>query len=434
MSTTYQFESSRTDGIQLLPAYAHSRIVETYMAVWMFLMPLVSFLVIPGIQGTIPAYLMAFASPIFCLNRKYFSTLLILFAVWFSFLLISQTGLIMSGTQAFFELHLVEPTDPTPAFRKTLITQSLYLAACVLIFMFMRLHYQPHMLRYVFYGAWFLVIYGLYDWSFTTATGMSGDFLSNRVYEQSSGDSRDASWSQYYRLGPISLLRLKSMTEEPSRFATLAVAYLSLALTSGRRWLALALLVTLFLSTSLTGALALVVMFGILIWRSGRDIKKWVIAAFGLALIFGVVAAFTLPEVVDEMIMTRVRGEHTSAQTRTSRLTETIPVFMQLPIINQLFGVGFGTAFLPGSLSMLVNCGLVGLVGAAWFFLRPIVRLSKIPGELGLFAALSTLLAVYTVISAALFVPVVWMLLGMGYARVAEASEDHGLAFNNGAK
>ncbi len=423
LSSTYRCGAQAPDGAILLPQQTHDRMVEWYFAIWAFLMPLASLLVLPNVQGTIPAYLLAFASPIFCLNRKYWSTLLVLGGVWILFLLLSQVGLLVSGSRAYFELSLIEPADRTQVFRKTLVTQSLYMSACVLIFMFVKQHFRPYMMKYVFYGAWFLVIYGIIEWTISSLTGVSGDFLSNRTYEREGGESREASWSQYYQLGPLRILRLKSMTEEPSRYATLAVAYLSLALVNRQRWLSMALLGTLMLCTSLTGFLAIGLMFAILIWKSGPETKRTVIAAAGVATLLAASAIYLFPDVFNDLILARLNGEHNSTEERSGKLTDTIPIFMHFPVLNQLFGVGFGTAFLPGSLSMLVNVGIVGFVLASIFVLTPIFRLAKSPRNLDIFTALTVLVAIYTFVSSAIFTPVIWMMFGIGYARLDELKQ-----------
>lgn len=409
--------------VTLFPQELHRRIVEYYFACWALLMPIASLLLIPGIQGTIPAYMLAFLSPIFCIQRRYLSALLAFFGGWAIFTVMSQTGLLLSGTRLFLSLPLVEPADPTAVFRSTLITQSLYLFACVLLFLFVWMHFKPSMMRYVFWGAWLLVLYGLFNWVCFTFTGSPHDFLSNRVFEAAGGDERIASWSQSYHIGPLRVLRLKSVTEEPSRCATLAVVYLSLAVFFRRRWLSLALLGTLVLTTSLTGVLGLIVMFAALLAQRSNA-KPWVITIAFFAIVAGAFCWMIFPETFDELILSRVRGEHQSAITRSMKLETPVPIFLRLPFLNQLFGVGFGTCFLPGSMALLINCGAFGLMIGVSFILYPVLRLYGSKADVGIVTAVIVIAFIYCFISSAIYNAVIWMILGIAYSRITSNSSN----------
>src|SRR4029079_10847252 len=133
------------------------------------------------------------------------------------------------------QLNLVEPNDHSIAFRKTSLTQSVYFLACMATFLFAMIHFRSSWMRYVFAGAWLLVIYGIYEWSFFAIFGRTGDFLGNREFH-AGGNVHTGSWSQTVHVGPLTLLRLKSFTGEPSFFALVAVPYLALAVAYGRRW------------------------------------------------------------------------------------------------------------------------------------------------------------------------------------------------------
>ena len=109
-------------------------------------------------------------------------------------------------------------------------------------------------MRYVFWGAWFLAIYGIYEWIFYLVFHQPGDFIVNRSY----GDGlHTASWSQAIQLGPFSLLRIKSTFGEPSWFSAGVIPYLFLALEYKRRWLSAALLFCLIFSASTSAYVAL---------------------------------------------------------------------------------------------------------------------------------------------------------------------------------
>ena len=416
-----------TGGVTLLPAASHARAVEVYFAVWALVIPIASLVLIPRIPGTIPAYLLAFASPIFCLRRQYFAALVYVGVAWLLFALSSQMSLIYTGSREFLSLNLIEPLDRTPVFRTTMITQSLYLFACVLIFLFVKLHFKRHMIRYVLWGAWFFALYGMYDWCFDLATGVSGDFLNNRTFGQSGGEERAASWSQHIQVGSLRIQRLKGMVEEPSRYGTLAVVYLAFAITERRFWLSLLLLITLFLSTSLTGFIGLTVMLLALYWMNSPVVSGRVLVGLTFVVISGIgFMAMAFPEAFHSVVIERITGQHRSTAIRAGNLVNTLPVYLQFPLINKLFGVGVGTCFLPGSYRVLINWGLVGLIGAITLFAYPLLKLAKSKVDTGIVAALAVLAFIYTFISSALFVPLSWMVLGMAYARASQLQTPRG--------
>jgi hypothetical protein len=423
MSTIDSMPQSRTfsrwsDEGPVLSQFVRRNVPEAYFAVLAFVLPISSFLIVPGVQGTIPPYVLGLLSILLCLERRYLSSLLIGFLFWASLLVLSQFSLIASGTRVHLGLPLVEPADFTPAMRTTLMSQSLYLLACYMIYLFARSHYQPRLMKYLFWGAWFVVLYGLWEWCLQTFAGTSVDFLANRTFGESSGQSRAASWAQFYNVGPLRILRFKSTATEPSRYATIAVVYLSLAVAHNRRRLSLALVITLMLTVSLTGLLAFAVMVLTFLVLRRTDVQGRVVLVALSLLMLGIVTAWMIfPEVIQDTLIARIQGDHRSTQIRLNRLTEPLPVFWRLPLANQLFGVGAGTCFLPGAMRILINFGIVGFFGFASLFLFPLVRLRHAPQEAGLFTAVMVLLFVYSFISVGIFLPLAWMILGMARAR-----------------
>src|ERR1700745_1326043 len=108
-------------------------------------MPVTSFLLIPSIQGTTPAYLLAFVSIFFILlrlkteglnetNLRYISLLFFVAFLWLILMVGSQLGHLIDDRKAFPGAFLINYSDEKITFRASLFTQSIYLAACVLIF------------------------------------------------------------------------------------------------------------------------------------------------------------------------------------------------------------------------------------------------------------------------------------------------------------
>src|SRR5271165_3232502 len=198
-----------------------------FMALWCVSMPLTSFLLIPSAQGTIPAYMLAFASAFLVIlsrdggqssiqRTRYFKVALIMAGIWLLLLCGSQLGHLVSNRRDFGDMFLNNPTDTRVAFRGVLFTQSLYLAACLCIALFFRFFFRAQWMRYVLWGGWFLAIYGIYEWLYFLIFHQPGDFIANRTYGEF---EHTGSWSQSIELGPLTLIRIKSTFGEPSFFS-----------------------------------------------------------------------------------------------------------------------------------------------------------------------------------------------------------------------
>ena len=195
------------------------------MPLWCTVMPITSFLLIPAIQGTIPAYFMAFASLGLVMasgetgsfevrRNRYLSIAFLCAGIWLLLFCGSQFGHLVSNRHGFGDLVLIRPDDTRVLFRRALFTQTTYLCACICIALFFRFFFREEWMRYVLWGAWFLALYGIYEWLFFLIFKRPGDFIANRMYGEHPG-----SWSQTMAVGPLSLLRIKSTFGEPSWFS-----------------------------------------------------------------------------------------------------------------------------------------------------------------------------------------------------------------------
>src|ERR1700756_4472362 len=223
-------------------------ILECFVATWLTLMPVNSFVVIPEIQGTTPAYLLAFVSLLLVfvpgysaataeIRRAYIKAILCLSLLWLLNFCLSQMVNLASPPDYLWTATLINPQDTRAAFRSTIITQSIYLAACVSVFLFFRYQFQERWWKYVFWGAWLLAIYGVYEWVYFLVFQRPGDFIANRSYAETPG-----SWSQTLNFGGVNLLRIKSTQGEPSFLSVVVLPYLYLAVEQRRRLLAAVLL------------------------------------------------------------------------------------------------------------------------------------------------------------------------------------------------
>src|ERR1700732_2170605 len=290
-----------------------------FMAVWSVLMPLTSFLLIPSAQGTIPAYVLGFASVFLVIlsregggpstqQTRYFKVALMVAGIWLLLLCGSQLGHLVSNRHDFGDMFLNNPSDTRVVLRSVLFTQTLYLVACLCIALFFRFFFRAEWMRYVLWGGWFLAIYGIYEWLFFLIMGQPGDFLANRTYGE---DLHTASWSQAIQLGPLNLLRIKSTFGEPSFFSAAVIPYLFLAVQNKRKWLSDALLFCLVFSTSTSSYIAF--PFALMIYCLFQ--KKLNLSIAVIILLFaGAVATlyFVYPDTYDSMFTAKMSADNAS--------------------------------------------------------------------------------------------------------------------------
>ena len=394
-----------------------------FMPLWCTLMPLTSFVLIPSVQGTIPAYVLAFVSACFVIvshngaeqnvqRTRYIMATLAVAGIWLLLLSGSQLGHLISDRHDFGDMFLIDQNDTSVVFRRTLFTQTLYLAACLCIALFFRFFFRAEWMRYVLWGGWFLAIYGIYEWLFFLIFKQPGDFLVNRAYGE-----HTASWSQAIELGPFTLLRIKSTFGEPSFFSAGVLPYLFLALEYERKWLSAALLFCVVFSTSSSAFIAL--PFALLIHclfqrRVTRSIAL-IILLFAAAL---ATLYFVFPDTFDGMFTAKLNGENESGQIHHENLEATNDTIKTFTFMNHLFGIGFGYFYGSVFSAILVNTGWIGLAVFIYAFLKPVILLRPGNGGLALKVGVLTLFFLYYINVSELFLPTTWMFLGLAYWRL----------------
>jgi hypothetical protein len=396
-----------------------------FMAIWCVLMPVTSFLLIPSAQGTIPAYILGFASVILViLSREggrpstqqthYFKVALVMAGIWLLLLCGSQVGHMVSNRHDFGDMFLNNPSDTRVVLRSVLFTQTLYLVACLCIALFFRFFFRAEWMRYVLWGGWFLAIYGIYEWLFFLIMGQPGDFLANRTYGE---DLHTASWSQAIQLGPLNLLRIKSTFGEPSFFSAAVIPYLFLALEYRRKWLSAALLFCVVFSTSTSAFIGL--PFALIIYSVFQRKLSSSIAV--IILLFAAALAtlyFVFPDTYDSMFTAKLNADNASGdihQEATQAMNETVKTFT---FMNRLFGIGFGYYYGSVFSAVLINTGWIGIIVYGYAFLRPVILLRPDSRGLALKVGIATLFFLYYINVSELFLPTTWMFLGLAYWRL----------------
>jgi hypothetical protein len=400
-------------------------IPNSFVALWCVLMPVTSFLVIRSAQGTIPAYIFAFISvglvilgrdsgqP--CIQRRHYITLAVAMgAIWLLLLCGSQLGHLFSGRRDFGELFLNNPSDTRVVLRPVLFTQTLYLAACFCIALFFRFFFRPEWMRYVLWGAWFLAIYGIYEWLFFLVFQQPGDFLGNRTYGE---DLHTGSWSQSIQFGPFNLLRIKSTYGEPSFLSAAVVPYLLLALENRKKLLSAALLFCTVFSTSTSAYAGLA--FALFIYCILK--RKFTLPLILILLLFAgtlVALYFAYPDTFDAIFTNKINGEAGSGDMHQAANDAMIATLKTFDPMNAIFGIGFGYYYGSVLTTMLINTGLIGLAVYCYGFLKPAILLRSSDGGLGLKVGIATIFFLYCINVSEFFLPTTWMFLGLAYWRL----------------
>lgn len=388
-------------------------------------MPLTTLLIVPSVQGTIPAYALAFASVFLVIlshnggersaqRIQYFTIIVMMAGIWFLLLCGSQLAHLISGRHDFGDMFLNSQEDTRVLFRPVIFTQTLYLSACLFIALFFRFFFREEWMRYVLWGAWFLAIYGIYEWLYYLVFKQTGDFIANRTYGV---EERTGSWSQIIQLGPFSLLRIKSTYGEPSFFSAAVIPYLFLALDNKRNWLSAALLFCTVFSTSTSAYIAF--PFAFLLYTF---LRKKLTLSIVLVLLFFVAAFVALycifPETFEGMFTNKFGGQNDSGEVHRNTaeaMSETVSTFS---ILNRIFGIGFGYYYGSVVTTILVNTGWIGLAVYCFAFLKPAILLRPETGSLGLKVGVASLFFLYLINVSELFLPTTWMFLGLAYWRL----------------
>jgi hypothetical protein len=402
-----------------------------FMAIWCVLMPVTSFLLIPSAQGTIPAYVLGFASVFLVIlsreggkpstqQTRYFKVAVMAGGIWLLLLCGSQVGHLVSDRHDFGDMFLNNPSDTRVVLRSVLFTQTLYLVACLCIALFFRFFFRAEWMRYVLWGGWLLAIYGIYEWLFFLIMGQPGDFLANRTYGE---DLHTASWSQAIQLGPFNLLRIKSTFGEPSFFSAAVIPYLFLALEYRRKLLSAALLFCVVFSTSTSAFIGL--PFALIIYSLFQRKLSSSIAVI-ILLFAGALATlyFVYPDTYDSMFTAKMSADNTSGdihQEATQAMNETVKTFT---FMNRLFGIGFGYYYGSVFSAVLINTGWIGVIAYCYAFLRPVILLRPDSGGLALKVGIATLFFLYFINVSELFLPTTWMFLGLAYWRLDQQRKE----------
>jgi hypothetical protein len=326
----------------------------------------------------------------------------------------SQLGHIIDNRKDFTGAFMINDTDEKILFRTALFTQSLYFAACVLIFLFFRYYFREEWMKYVLLGGYVMAIYGVYEWTYFLIFQRDGDFVANRMF----GD-HPASWSQVIEFGGLSLLRIKSFYGEPAFYSSAIILYLTIALYYNRVFLIALLAFNAFFSTSTTCYIALAACLGFqtILSPKGR-LPGFIMLVILICAIIGLNHLY--PDEFRGMFADKFSGDNPSGAARIEANEEAHDFFGHFSVMNWLFGIGFGYSYNQVSSAILANTGIIGFIIYCFAFLKPVWCLPRC----GLYGGYKTCIfgtfLLFNLTLSEFFLPSTWMFLGLAYNKLDE--------------
>lgn len=409
-------------------------LTDVYFRIWAFAMPVTSFLVMPSIQGTTIGYLMCFLSvPLVLLfggraRKNWMHFLLAAIVVWLIMFCTSQIADIMAPFEPdFSKIVLVDDKDPfTFILRRTLFTQSLYVAAVVLYVAYVYQYYKPTWDQWLLAAVTLFALYGMYEVVFYIVTGQPGDFISNRAFGdqfgkgivRSDGTVNGSSFQQIDIKG-FPIQRLKALTGEPSMYAmSIFPFWIYFNATSRLRWPVWVIGISLIMSTSSTVLIGYAVYSLIRMRKLGINPVKALIGLFVLCVLAYLLQDY-IADLFKQMVMDKLEQKTESGSDRMLLFVESMRLWFNAAPLNQLFGIGFGYVRSTDLFStLLVNVGVVGTVFISALMLFPAFKLDWDPRGMALrqcCVATWTMMMV-SVPEFAYLAP--WTLVAMAYVRV----------------
>ncbi|SAL69970.1 hypothetical protein AWB71_04231 [Caballeronia peredens] len=366
-------------------------LTDLYYRIWAFAMPVTSFLVAPSIQGTTIGYLMCFLSvPLVLLfggrARKHWLHFVgAAIVVWLLMFCTSQFADVMAPFDPdFSKVVLVDETDPiTFVLRKSMFTQSIYVAAVVLYAAYVYHYYKPTWDQWILAAVTLLALYGMFEVAYFVATGQAGDFISNRAFGdqfgrgvvRSDGTVNGSSFQQIDVKG-FPIQRLKALTGEPSMYAmSIFPFWVYFNATSRVRWPVWVIGLSLVMTTSSTVLIGYAVYLLIRVRKLGINPVKALIGLFVLCVI-AYIAQDYIADLFKQMVTDKLEQKTESGSDRALLFIESLRLWAHAAPLNQLFGIGFGYIRSTDLFStLLVNTGVVGTIFISALMLYPAFRL-----------------------------------------------------------
>jgi hypothetical protein len=274
----------------------------------------------------------------------------------------------------FTGLSLISPEAGSDYFfRKSIITQSIYLFVSIIFFLFIYDYLKSHpledILKLARTGVIFLILYGFYQFIGYLITGKNVDFISNRI----TGEGYPFGNFQAISLAGIHFLRMMSLAGEASMFAFSVLPFMILFYYLRDKTYILCL-VGIFLSTSTTGFLG-IFLFLVIDALFFRKAVRFTLVIF---LLLFTIVYFNLDIILTlyKLYSLKFSLADQSGTDRFYNFHHSLMFFLNSDPFHFLFGYGFGLIRSTDGIStLLVNTGIIGTFLFILFFIFPVFKL-----------------------------------------------------------
>jgi hypothetical protein len=376
--------------------------------------PIQSFVVTTIIKGMTISntlILLMMAKSFLTFRRKIITFTLLFGMVYILYFLIAQFSILIFDPNYIMDdlVYISKESTSQLYFRKSFITQSLYLFVDVIFFYFLLLYFKKYgrdkALDISFLSIIIFVIYGYFEFFMYLITGQNSDFISNRI----AGENFKIGLFQTINIAGIQIQRLKSLAGEPSMFAFTVLPFFILGIYLKKIKTVIFLFITLLLSTSTSAVLGLMIWFVLdVIYRKNKLLK---IVIF---ILFITVLSVLFFDVIDQFytfIEAKLTLQNTSGIERFANFDKHFNAWYEASFINFLFGYGFGyVRSTDGLTTLLFNVGLIGLAVYILFFILPYFMIRQKTDYIkGLYISNLSLLIVILISVPEFYYPHIWL-------------------------
>lgn len=389
---------------------------DKYFKLWMWVLPISSISLFPAIHATTPAYILALFSLafVFLLNKTekagYAKDFVHIFYVFFLINGFAQFGLLFSNID-FMNASLIDYHDRTTVlFRSSMFTQSIYFLATIATFLYVKHFYNEKWNKYIFTGAIFLCAYGLYEFVYFLLFHQHGDFLSNRVI-----DGKLASIFAVTSFAGQTVMRLKSLTGEPSMAAFTLIPFWIYAIHLKKKKTHLFILLCLLLTFSGTATLGIIIYAVSRLFIFMPKLKYYIFFLPTALLLYFLNFEWINTNFLDSLFG-KMQLSDASGVARFSIFSSNMDFFGSLNVYHKLFGVGFGyTRSTDYFSTVLTSNGVIGLIILSILFLYPVVKLKNTYENVGLKCIITVTFVLMMVSVPEIYYLSTWLFLGIAY-------------------
>lgn len=353
--------------------------IRIYLSVLLCIAFIVSVVLYQKISLTVPSYVLVYAfAPVFIVasylsDKALIRELMLIAGVFILLNVIAQLhdylfAVSLSGSK----LTLTDGADPEKVvLRSTLFSQSIYLFAGILCYLYLKYFATAAHMAYIYIGLRILVVFGFIEVILYQLTGVNGDHITNRIFN---GKPGSGSLFQTITLGGLQMQRLKSLTGEPSMFAFSLIPFWILTVPLKRYFDFAFLGIALILSFSTSAYLGFILLI-LGTCLADRRIAKQMLWIVPLGIVIVASLFFLSPAInklVHSLFIDKFSGANQSGQERSSYFLHQFNFWKdKLNIIGKLVGVGFGYVRSTDFFStILVNNGIIGLLLFSYFYFK----------------------------------------------------------------